>query len=367
MTAAATRDVLVRRLELANVRNIESLRVDLDAGVNLLVGPNGAGKTAVLEALHLLVRGRSFRGRVESVIRHEQPRMTIVAECDDANLGTMRLSHTRERGGNGQTKRDGALVRQSSAMAALLPLQLLLPDLAELAFGPPAVRRRWLDWGTFHVKHDHAANLRDYLRVLRHRNTLLRGGDLRTLPGWTGQLAELGEEIGAARRAYFDEARGEVASCMASLCPNPPVEIAYFQGWPDRNNLAETLADKHHSDVQSGSTTSGPHRADVRLEVGAELAAAVLSRGQGKAIASALRLGQAASLMKREGKRSLFLIDDVGAELDRGHSERFYDALGEMGCQIVATSAQEEAAQTLMASRRGQMFHMKHGALSGGA
>lgn len=356
--------MLVRRIELANVRNIESLRLRLEPGVNLLVGPNGAGKTAVLEALHLLVRGRSFRGRAEGVIRHEQSRMMVVAECEDSEAGTMRLSHTRERGGNGQTKRDGTLVRQSSSIAALLPLQLLLPDLAELVFGAPTIRRRWLDWGTFHVKHDHAGNLRDYLRALRHRNALLRAGDLRTLAGWTTQLAELGEVIAAARRAYFEDVRTQVESCLARLCPNPRVDLAYYQGWPDRN-LAETLAHKHHSDVQSGSTTSGPHRADVRLEVGTEPAAAVVSRGQGKAIASALRLGQAASLMEREGKRSLFLIDDVGAELDRGHSERFYDALGEMGCQIVATSAQEEAAQTLMESRHGQMFHMKHGALSG--
>ena len=355
--------MLVRRLVLANVRNIASLRLDLEAGVNLLVGPNGAGKTAVLEALHLLVRGRSFRSRVDSVIRQGQSTMRIVAECDDADAGTMRLSHTRERGGNGQTKRDGALVRRSSDIAALLPLQLLLPDLAELVFGAPAVRRRWLDWGTFHMKHDHAGNLRDYLRVLRHRNTLLRTGDLRALPSWTTQLAELGEAIAAARRAYFGTVRAEVESCLSRLCSDPPVDLAYFQGWPDRN-FAEVLADRHQSDVQSGSTTSGPHRADVRIEVGAEPAAAVLSRGQGKAIASALRLGQAASLMKREGKRSLFLIDDVGAELDRGHSDSFYDALGETGCQILATSAQEEAAQALMDSRRGQVFHMKQGRLT---
>ena len=354
--------MLVRRLELANVRNIECLRLELDAGVNLLVGPNGAGKTAVLEAIHMLVRGRSFRGRAEAVIRHQQPRMVVVAECEDATIGTVRLAQTRERAGNAQTRRDGRMVRQTSAVATLLPLQLLLPDLAELVFGAPSVRRQWLDWGVFHVKHDHARNLRDYLRVLRHRNVLLRSGDLRGLDGWTAQVAELGEGIAAARQDYFVAVRGEVESCSAELCPEVPLDLAYARGWSERN-LAETLADQHESDVKSGTTSSGPHRADIRLVVQGHLAAAVLSRGQGKAVASALRLGQAASLMKEDGKRSLFLIDDVGAELDRVHSERFYALLDAMGCQVVATSAHEEAAETLTKARRGRMFHVKQGRL----
>lgn len=354
--------MLVRHLELANVRNIECLRVELDAGVNLLVGPNGAGKTAVLEALHLLVRGRSFRGRAEDVIRHEQPRMTVAADCEDAAVGNVRLAHTRERAGHAQTRRDGRLVRQSSAVASLLPLQLLLPDLAELAFGAPSVRRQWLDWGTFHVKHDYARSLRDYLRALRHRNVLLRTGDLRALPGWTAQLVSLGEDIAAARQSYFAAVHGEVESCSARLCPEAPVALDYFQGWPHQS-LAEALADRHESDVKSGTTSSGPHRADIRLSVEGQLAATVLSRGQGKAVASALRLGQAANLMKEDGKRSLFLIDDVGAELDRVHSERFYALLDEMGCQVVATSAHEEAAEVLTGARRGRTFHVKHGRL----
>ena len=354
--------MLVRHLELANVRNIEHLRVDLEAGVNLLVGPNGAGKTAVLEALHLLVRGRSFRGRAEGLIRHQQPRMTVVAECEDAEMGTLRLAHTRERAGTAQTRRDGRLVRQSSVVAALLPLQLLLPDLAELVFGAPSIRRQWLDWGTFHMKQDHAGNLRDYLRVLRHRNALLRAGDLGTLAGWTAQVAELGEGIAEARERYFAAVREEVESCAARLCPDAPLELAYFRGWSDQN-LVQALAEQQQSDVKSGTTSSGPHRADIRLVVCGQTAATVLSRGQGKAVASALRLGQAASLMKEDGKRSLFLSDDVGAELDRVHSERFYALLDEMACQVVATSAHEEAAEQLMKSRRGRLFHVKQGRL----
>ena len=353
--------MLIRRLDLANVRNIESLGLELHAGINLLIGPNGAGKTAVLEALHLLFRGRSFRGRAEGVIRRDERLLHVQAACQADDRGTLRLTHVRERGGGAQTQWDGRTIRQSSTVAALMPLQLLLPELPDMVFGGPASRRQWLDWGTFHVKQDHAANLRDYTRALRSRNALLRMGEIDTLAGWTAQVANLGEAIGAARRDYFQQVVPSVKACLAALSPDLAVEFSCYRGWQGQG-LAETLADQHLRDVKSGTTNSGPHRADVVLRAEGEPAAAVLSRGQGKALASALRLGQAQGLLK-DGRPSLFLIDDMGAELDRVHGERFYALLDGMGCQIVATSAQEEVGEMLMAKRKGRMFHVKQGRL----
>ncbi len=354
--------MIVERLDVENVRNIESARLALDPGVNLIVGPNGAGKTALLEALYLLIRGRSFRtNRPEATIRHHQDRMGIGAGCQDAGLGSLRLSHVRQRSGQVELRRDGRLVRQVSSVAALLPIQLLLPDLADLVFGAPAGRRQWLDWGVFHVKHDHIDNLRDYLRALRHRNAVLRTGDRQTLAAWTARVAELGEVVAAARRAYFERAEPRVRECVAALSPGLVPCFSYFAGWRGEN-LAETLGQQLDRDVQSGATHSGPHRADVGINHGSDSAAQVLSRGQGKVVASALRLGQARDLMDA-GKQSLFLIDDVGAELDRTHNERFHGLLADMRCQVVATTAHAAWAEPLTRSRRGRMFHVEQGRL----
>jgi len=48
-------------LHVARFRNIVSADLTLAPGINLLVGENGAGKTALLEAIFMLSRGRSFR------------------------------------------------------------------------------------------------------------------------------------------------------------------------------------------------------------------------------------------------------------------------------------------------------------------
>ena len=352
--------MIVQRIDIGNVRNVDSARLELDPGANLLVGPNGAGKTSALEAVHLAIRGRSFRTtRPDRVIRRGEERMSVVALLVDESVGSVRLGYARELRGRVELRRDGRLVRQTSRVASLLPIQLLLPDLPELVFGGPAGRRQWLDWGVFHVKQDYAQVLGAYLRALRHRNTLLRAADLKTLPVWTDRVAELGEAVAQARRQYFEHVIVHVAISLATLDPDLEVEWEYSPGW-NADSFAEVLGQQVDRDVKSGTTQAGPHRADVRITCGSESAAQVLSRGQGKAVASALRMGQAKDLAMA-GKRSLFLIDDLGAELDEEHNERYYRHLEDMECQIVATSTEGAIGEILMGSRGGRMFHVKQG------
>ncbi len=350
--------MIIDRLEITNVRNIGSTRIELNDRVNLLIGPNGAGKTSALESIHLLIRGRSFRtSRVEAVIRNGEDAMTIGGGLRDDNQGSTWLGYSRSRGGRVEVRRDGRPVRQISSIAALLPVQLFLPDLPELVFGPPSGRRQWLDWGAFHVKPDYFGTLRGYLRALRSRNSLLRGNDLRTLDAWTSQVAELGESVAAVRRKYFDRVKNDIQTCLSAMSPGLEVELGYVEGWRG-GNLAESLGQNVDRDVKLGATQTGPHRADVAIRCGEEAASTVLSRGQGKAVATAMRIGQARDLASGGG-RSLFLIDDLGAELDEGHSERLYALLEDMECQIVATTTHGEAGAGLPGP--GATFHVKQG------
>jgi DNA replication and repair protein RecF len=358
--------LIIERVELSHVRNVKHAVLELSPGLNLLVGSNGAGKTAVLEALHILLRGRSFRtARISSVIEHEANGLSVRARCDDSARGHVRLGVTKTRNNQTELRVDGQSARQTSAVAGLLPVQLMLPDLAELVFGGPRGRRQWLDWGTFHVKPDYLGVLRDYGRVLRQRNSVLRSHDRETLKLWTSRLTVLGEAVTDSRRAYIASVRPAVYENLERLAPDLGLALDYYPGWSG-NSLSEELGTSVARDVKLGTTQAGPHRADISLKCGDAAAANVLSRGQGKAAATALRIGQAQGLVNKGTKQSLFLIDDVWAERDDAHSKRFFDLLGEMGCQIVATSASEpEALETLQLGvfqgRNTRLFHVKHG------
>ena len=369
--------MIVERLRLANVRNIESATIELGQGVNLLVGANGAGKTAVLEAVHLLLRRRSFRTqRTREVIRRGAPQMGVSLEGTDGTRGEVRVSTIHDASGKVELRRNGERVRQASAVAALLPVQLMLPDLPDLVFGGPGVRRQWIDWGAFHVKQSYADVQRDYSRALRQRNAALRGmavggGVDAALEAWTDQVAELGERLSEGRREYLTDVTAPVTECLQRLAPELQVSFALQQGWNDES-LASSLAAGLARDVKSGVTRAGPHRADVQVLFEGEAAASVLSRGQGKVLASALRIGQALDLgpgnelaqQTPAGRQTLFLVDDMGAELDEVHGERFFDLLSDIGCQILATTVRPDSWFPGVSHGGAAMFHVEHGRVS---
>lgn len=357
--------MVVERVEVRCVRNVTAATLDLSPRLNLLIGPNGAGKTALLEALHLLIRGRSFRTRsVSSLIQHDAHALSMHVRCRDEARGRLSIGVERDRSNQTRLRLNGEPVRQSSAVAALLPIQLLLPNLAELVFGGPNERRQWLDWGTFHVKQGYAETLRGYVRSVRQRNAVLRDDDRSTLGTWTERMVGLGTLVADARREYLEEARPWVLECLAKLAPELALTMDYFPGYAGES-LADAVGASMARDVKSGATQIGPHRADVRLATDGAEAAAVLSRGQGKVVASALRIGQAKGLLTRPGARSLFLIDDVWAELDGRHSQRFFELLSELDCQILATSTQRPQLADAFGDEGVQVFHMKQGAVCG--
>jgi DNA replication and repair protein RecF len=359
--------VWLQRLEIHNLRNLAAVQIDLDPGLNYFFGDNGAGKTAILEAVHLLARGRSFRSpAVTDLIRLGEEVVLVRAELQDELRGFQQLGLSRARGGHTDLHINARPERRLSQAAELLPLQVMVPALSDLVFGSPNLRRQWLDWGLFHVEHGYLGILRGFLHALRQRNSALKAVaagklGLPSLEPWTVEVARLAEAVTASREAYLSTLTPEIQETVAELAPNLHVHVAYQRGWPAHQDIRKVLGDSVPREVKWGATQSGPHRADVSLGVDGQRAGATLSRGQGKSLASGLMLAQARALRKSAQRTSVFLIDDIGAELDPAHSQRFFRLLAEQGAQILATSNTAPEALTGLPDIRTRLFHVEQG------
>ena len=349
------------RLEIRHFRNLIHVDIPLSPGVNVFVGENGAGKTALLEAVFLLGRGKSFRSnRASSYVTHGEKETVVRGEL----LGSAHRSVAilRGSGGRGVAKVDNIVETRLSRVASLLPLQVMLPDVADLVFGGPSLRRAALDWGLFHVEHPNHSILRSYQRVLRQRNGWLRSGGGEIDP-WLEGLQSAALELHRLRESYFEELQQEFSKTLAMVSEAvSDIKASYRPGWDTAIGLEKVLVDNHEREVKLGATQSGPHRADVEFLLEGRVAAGVLSRGQGKLLASAFMLAQARILNLKRGLRSVFLIDDMGAELDQRHAERFLRALNEIGCQVLATATKQTWIGEL---DRGKVFHVKQGVITG--
>ena len=115
----------VLSLNINNLRNLTSVQIEPDPGLNCFSGDNGAGKTSILEALAVLSKGRSFRpGHVASLIGPESDRLQVVAKIERHAGDAHQLG--LERGeDHWQARHQGQDISQISQLTRLLPFVLL--------------------------------------------------------------------------------------------------------------------------------------------------------------------------------------------------------------------------------------------------
>jgi DNA replication and repair protein RecF len=361
--------VYLQRLEIQHFRNLTHVSVDLSPGLNFFFGPNGAGKTALLESVFLLGRGRSFRTQqVRELIQLGEDAVLVRGDLVGSRRGDVSAGVRRTRSGEVELRVAGQRRQKLSELAELMALQALLPDVGDLVFGAPSHRRSWIDWGVFHVEHAHLDRIRQYRRVLKQRGRLLRESPPSpdALAPWNHELAKLAAEVTASREGYLRALLPHFQGVLSALSPSMAVEWEYRAGWPADQPLEKLLGERGQGEVKLEPTPWGSHRAELALFVkgaGRVPAGKTLSRGQGKILATALRLAQATHLRSERRLGTMFLIDDVGAELDAEHSARLFEVLRHTGCQILATSADRPAGAHGFSDDAFAVFHVEHGSV----
>jgi DNA replication and repair protein RecF len=115
-------------LELHNVRAYEHVQLVPDPHLNLISGANASGKTTLLEAIHLLATGRSFRTtQTEQLQRHATASMSVMGQLQTEGAGLIRLGLAHTTQGR-QVSINGLEQRKVSGLAQHLPLQTISPD-----------------------------------------------------------------------------------------------------------------------------------------------------------------------------------------------------------------------------------------------
>ena len=357
----------VTRLQVANVRRLAQAELQPAPGINLITGDNGAGKTSLLEALHLLAYGRSFRGRVrDGLIRTGAEAVEVFAEWQEDNGLLTRRAGLRHAGQRWEGRLDGESVAQLGELCAALAVVTFEPGSHVLVTGGGEPRRRLMDWGLFHVEHGFLPLWRRYARALKQRNALLKAKVRdRQLDAWDHELADAGEPLTRHRQAYLDTLEPRVQGMAADLVPAlGTARLQFMPGWArDSLSLADALLLARERDLANGFTSVGPHRADWRIDYAAHPAREALSRGQAKLTALSLLLAQAECHAAACGDWPLIALDDLASELDRRHQDRVLARLVDSGAQVFITGTELPAAVEAL-SLAPAMFHVEQGVVS---
>jgi DNA replication and repair protein RecF len=351
--------VYVRHLGLRDFRSWAHADLELEPGRTVFVGPNGFGKTNLIEALWYsstlgshrvgtdlpLIRAGNARAVVSTIVVNEGRECAIDLEIAAGRANKARLNRLP--------------VRRTREVVGVLRAVLFAPEDLALVRGDPADRRRYLDDLATVRRPAIAAVRADYDKVLRQRTALLKSlsgarhradqGALDTLDVWDSRLAEHGAELMGARMDLANQLAPEVEKAYQLLAPGSrPASIGYRASMDglgtdgaDREfleaALLAALSARRDAELERGMCLVGPHRDDLELRLGDQLAKGFASHGESWSFAVALRLA-AYELLRADGSEPVLLLDDVFAELDVTR-RRALAAVAEAAEQVLVTAA----------------------------
>lgn len=350
---------MLSAVEVTNFRCIESAYLDLDTRATGILGENASGKTSLLEAIYVLAHGRSFRAaQREALVKTGETLFRVVGRVQSERseiVAGIEYADGRSRVNIGGRSAEGI-----AEITEILPVQIIDPGVHRLVEEGSARRRRLLDWGVFHVKHEFLPLWRRYQRALQQRNAALRTGNTELVSPWDGEIAAAGTQLDGLRAEYATRLRPHFAQVADRLLPASQARFEYRRGWPEDWDLSRALRDLRGRDVRLRTTTVGPHRADVAFVVDSAPARERVSRGQQKLLAAAFVLAQLSLRAADGAPPACLMLDDPAAELDVDNLGKLFAVIAEIPSQLVITSVEERGLGSLPI---GRTFHVKQGRL----
>jgi DNA replication and repair protein RecF len=333
--------VALSRVQVTDFRCLHSAVLDLDPHFTLISGPNASGKTSLLEAIYVLGRGRSFRTpRPQYLIRNGAERFVVFGEVDNFQR---RVPLGVEGTSLGvRAKIDGDRPSSLAELALTLPVQIIDPEVHHLIEEGPARRRRFLDWGVFHVERDFVGHWQRYQQTLKQRNAALKSRQPRAMVSvWDGELLRYGELLSAARARYV-AALGCQALPIGRNLLGMELALSYRPGWARDQRMAEALELSWSHDQEAGATQIGPHRADLGIRLDGAPVKDRISRGQQKLLAASLLIAQLKLFPESSPVQPSLLLDDPAAELDDERLSMLIREVSAQSVQLIVTTLHGE-------------------------
>jgi DNA replication and repair protein RecF len=346
---------VITEIRLETFRCFESAVLEPGPQLNVIAGLNASGKTSLLEAIFVLGRGTSFRSsRSDAAIQFGAEQFTIFGNLGEGDVRRVGVSISRS---NGLTVRIDGKAGARAQLVRSVPVQVLEPASHELIAGPPSVRRQFLDWSVFHVEPVFLEAWQQYRRALQQRNAALKQHSMEAASAWDPALLSTGLLVDQCRRQMVDRLTVPLHQAGILLL-DAEIELQYRSGWAEGTEFETALSAVRERDQQMGSTTVGPHRADLVVTVKERRARDTVSRGQEKLVVAALTLAQIQVVAEALGRPVILLVDEPGADLDRGHLQKLLAAVLAAPAQTFLTSLEPE---TLPIPETGRLFHVEQG------
>lgn len=311
--------MVLHSLELTNFRNHKHFQVEFSP-LTVFVGPNGIGKTNILEAIHLISTGNSWRTKkAEDLINWHEEFSKIVCKIENSKIELIIL----KKNINSKAVKINGVKKKIFELLGILPAVLFTPESLNIINGPPVMRRKFLDLLLIQTDRNYALKLIELKKILKSRNALLEiaANDhkrIEELPFWDHKLAGTGSEVIKKRIEASNFLNKILNKCFSDITGDKKAKlvIKYCSTVKDIQKFPETLFTNRAKELAFRFSIYGPHRDDFRIILNGREAKPYLSRGETRSVVLALKRAEMEFLRLRLKKEPVLLLDDIFSELD---------------------------------------------------
>ena len=324
-------------LKFHNFRNYENLELPEIQNLTIFVGPNAIGKTNIIEGIQLMTALESFKNpRVSELMTWGSEggflEAGIVSNVRNLSIRLDLKNNRRAYALNNKRK-------TATELQGLLPAVLFSPDDLTLIKGSSHYKRTALDLLGCQLSKTNRVIKRDYDKLLKHKNSLLKEqGSALLLESVNELLVQSGLQLYRYRIALFKNMATRVLDVYQSItCGRERVELSYIPSW-ENEDVKQAASDAPYTpDYDLGDAKTaferalsnrgleeqvrmravvGPHADKIEFFIDGKNASLFGSQGQQRSIVLAWKIAEVGILQELLGQKPILLLDDVMSELD---------------------------------------------------
>lgn len=338
--------MIIKRLELADYRNYETLDLEFDQGTNILYGDNAQGKTNILEAIYLAATTKSHKGsKDKEIIGFGKEEAHIRTYLEKEGVGTRVDMHLRKAGSKGIAI-DGQKIKKAAELLGLCNVVFFSPEDLSIIKNGPAERRRFVDMELCQLDSFYLYNLNHYNKIVNQRNKLLKdmymNPELKdTLAIWDSQLVSFGSKIIERRKLFVDQLNEIIYEIHKKISGGKEELIISYEPDIAIEEFEKSLRYNQDRDIRMKQTSIGPHRDDFAFLNKDVDIRKYGSQGQQRTAALSLKLSEIELVKKIAKDTPILLLDDVLSELDSNRQNYLLNSIGDIQTIITCTGLEE--------------------------
>ena len=326
-------------LSLYNFRNLKNDNINLNFKEVFFVGENGQGKSNLLEALYYSAYGSSFRTHSDSqIIKNSQQNFSLISmySNEQESLQRIKIIYDKKK----SIEKNGKKIHDRKELVNTIPCVVFCHGDMEFATGEPECRRFFIDQTLTMYDSVYLDNLRNYKKILKTRNLILKENKYELLDVYDLQLVQRGLEIQKKRKKTVFQINEIFGKLYEEISGIEGVSVKYIPSWkeidcdfgkrlPTQEEILEFLKEKQDQDKILGTTFYGPHKDKIVFVKDNKNFIQTASTGQCRLISLLLRVTQSVYYKRVTNIKPVLLMDDVMLELDPKKREKFTSMIPE--------------------------------------